>query len=192
MDHLSLNDLVRLIDEPARAGCQRFLDDNAALLAATQGSTHNHQNWPGGYMDHITEIMNIGRVLYTSLNAVRPLPFSLSDVLLVCFLHDIEKPWKYRTALDGGLEERPEIRSKDAQHRFRAEKIAAYGIVLTTEQSVALRYVEGELHEYSSKHRVMNELGALCHMADVASARIWYAHPLSAPDPWKGARRIAP
>ena len=35
--------------------------------------------------------MNIAVVLYERLNSIRPLPFSLSDLLLVVYLHDVEK-----------------------------------------------------------------------------------------------------
>jgi hypothetical protein len=39
--------------------------------------------------------MNIAIELYKNLGSHRPLPFSLSDVLLILYLHDLEKPWKY-------------------------------------------------------------------------------------------------
>lgn len=49
--------------------------------------------------------------------------------------------------------------------------------------------MEGELNDYSSKIRVMNELAAFCHKVDVHSARIWYDYPQNN-DPWVGAKRI--
>ena len=121
---------------------------------------------------------------------IRPLPFLLSDALLIVFLHDIEKPWKYEIGLDGQLQHIPALDSKEAQHEFRARKLREYGIVLTLEQANAMRYVEGELYDYTNRHRVMGPLAALCHMADVASARLWFDHPMQENDPWLGARRI--
>jgi len=169
--------------------CQRLLRDNRALFERVQGSTHNHQAWEGGYLDHVQEVLNIAWFLYWRFNKKRPHPFPVADVLLVMFLHDIEKPWKYRVGSDGQLEHIPKMRNKKAQHAFREAKIAEYGIVLTEAQANALRYVEGELDDYSSRRRVMGPLAALCHMADVASARLWFNYPFAVGDTWRGAAR---
>lgn len=131
--------------------------------------------------------MNIGLVFYNQLNLLRPLPFLLSDVLLVLFLHDIEKPWKY-DFIDGELRIKPELVDKDNQRQFRNQKLEEYGIRLTSDQENAMKYVEGEYKDYSPDRRVMNPLAALCHLADVTSGRIWYEHP-SPEDPWTGAVR---
>ncbi len=178
--------ILELIDEPNRSACKRILAENRTLFQTVQGSTHNHQAWPGGYLDHIQEVMNVGCVFYAGLTALRPLPFSLSDVLLVLFLHDIEKPWKYEVGPDGCLQHIAALHTKEAQHEFRARKLRKYGIVLTQEQDNGLKYVEGELDDYTNRQRVMGPLAAFCHLADVTSARIWYAYPS---DSWPGATR---
>jgi len=177
---------LKLVAEPHRSACLRILRENRGLFERVQGSTNNHQAWEGGYLDHVQEVLNIGRVLYDGLGSLRPLTFSLSDALLVLFLHDIEKPWKYRIAADGNLEHIPELRTKDAQHAFRMRKLTEYGIMLTDEQLNGLMYVEGELDDYTNTRRVMGPLAAFCHLADVTSARIWFDYPS---DPWPGATR---
>ncbi|MBU6414916.1 hypothetical protein KGQ34_01565 [Patescibacteria group bacterium] len=134
--------------------------------------------------------MNIVIVLYELINSIRPQPFSLSDVLLVVFLHDIEKPWKYEMATDGQFQHIESLRTKDAQHEFRAKKLKEYGVLLTPEQKNGMKYVEGELNDYTNRRRVMGPLAALCHLADVTSARIWFNHPMEQNDPWPNARRI--
>jgi hypothetical protein len=184
--YYSVEQSLNLVDEPNRSLCLKMLKDNRKLFEQVQGSTNNHQAWEGGYLDHVQEVLNIARVLYDGLGGLRPLSFSLSDALLILFLHDIEKPWKYRVGEDGGLEHIPEMREKDAQHAFRATKLAEYGIVLTDEQHNALLYVEGELDDYTNRRRVMGPLAAFCHLADITSARIWFNHPS---DPWPGATR---
>lgn len=188
--YFSVEELIDMIDSPHREACKRILQDNRLLFQRVQGSKHNHQAWAGGYFDHVQEIMNIARELYHVMNALRSLPFSLSDVLLVAFLHDIEKPWKYALNAEGQLDEVDDLRGKEAQHRFRAKKLEEYGIVLTPDQQNGLRYVEGELADYSGWERKMGPLAALCHLADVASARIWFDHPLVQDDPWQGAGRV--
>jgi hypothetical protein len=61
LDYLTLDDLISLIDEPNRTACICILDEHRALFEKARGSTHNHQRWDGGYIDHITDGMNFGR-----------------------------------------------------------------------------------------------------------------------------------
>ncbi|MBI5421358.1 MAG: hypothetical protein HZA35_03590 [Parcubacteria group bacterium] len=188
--YYTVEEMIAMIDEPNRSMCTHILTENRKLFQTVQGSTNNHQAWSGGYFDHVQEIMNIAIILYERLNIARPLPFSLSDALLVVFLHDIEKPWKYELSSDGQLQEKKELKTKAAQHEFRARKLEEYGIVLTEDQKNGMKYVEGEFNDYSNRRRMMNPLAALCHLADVTSARIWFDHPRQEKDPWLGAQRI--
>lgn len=185
--YFTMTDLLEMIDEPQRSICMKILGDHRGLFGTVQGSSHNHQAWVGGYLDHITEAMNIGLVLYNQLNLLRPLQFTLSDVLLVIFLHDIEKPWKYEL-IDGKPEIKPELVDKGNQKQFRDMKLKEYGILLSEEQANAMQYVEGEYKDYSSRERMMHPLAALCHLADITSARIWHDYPKD-DDPWIGAMR---
>ncbi|WP_060059910.1 hypothetical protein [Burkholderia ubonensis] len=190
LDYLRIEQLLELIDEPARAVCQRLLSDNRALFERTQGSTHNHQVWVGGYIDHVTDGLNYARHLYAMTSALgRPLPFSLSDALLVFYLHDLEKPWRILVLEDGSAVNRVGLDTKAAFKAFREDKLAEYGLTLTPAQLNGLTYVEGELRDYSSTRRVMNELAGFCHMVDVWSARIGYAYP-KVDDEWVGAGRV--
>ena len=97
IDYLRIEQLLGLIEEPWRGPCECILADHRALFERARGSTHNHQTWDGGYLDHVTDGMNYARHLY-ALDAAfgRPMRFSLSDALLVFYLHDLEKPWRIR------------------------------------------------------------------------------------------------
>lgn len=163
-----LHEMLNLIKSPNRERCIALLNDNLSLWQEAKGSSHNHQAWVGGYLDHVAEVMMIATKLYDSLSAVRLLPFTLADAELVLFLHDLEKPWKKQHGPGWAKQERKS---------FRANKIEEYGIILTTEQQNALMYVEGEGDDYSPNKRVMNELAAFCHLCDVTSARIWHDQP---------------
>jgi len=190
MSYRSLRSLIELIDQPNRSSIRQILDENYGLFSQVQGSSHNHQAWPGGYLDHITEVMNIGEVLFYTLNKLRPLPFSISDVMLVLFLHDIEKPWKYEIGPDGQLQHKATMLTKADHQRFRMETLAKYGVVLNEDHVNALKYAEGELHDYSNRERKMGPLAAFAHLCDVTSARIWFDHPAKAYDSWEGASRV--
>ena len=99
-----IEDLLDIIVcENTKQGCLKILSENRKLFETTQGSVNNHQAWIGGYLDHIQEVMNIGRLLHFRLSSVRQLPFNLDDVLIVLFLHHIEIPWKYEFRDHGKL-----------------------------------------------------------------------------------------
>ena len=186
----TLNELIGMIEEPNGSICRGMLDENQVLFTAARGSKHNHQAWRGGYLDHITEIMNIAVILYTPLNEARPLPFSLSDSLLVLYLHDLEKPWKYITKEDGSLEINPLLADKAAQvGPFVEQKIREYGFVLTEDLWNGIKYVEGEKSDYSGKRRTQTPLAAFAHLCDNWSARGWFDFPAESEDPWPGAER---
>ncbi|MBI2640193.1 MAG: hypothetical protein HYW90_04900 [Candidatus Sungbacteria bacterium] len=189
-NYYTIEQMLEMIDEPNRTACSRILEDNRKLFQTVQGSTNNHQNWPGGYFDHVQEIMNIAVVLYERLSSIRLLPFSLSDLLLVVYLHDVEKPWKYELRDDGQLHHKAAMQNKEDHQRFRMAKLTEYGVVFTPKQENGMKYAEGELNDYSNRRRVMGPLACVAHMCDVASARLWFDHPMQENDPWPGARRI--
>jgi hypothetical protein len=186
----SMDELVAKLDEPNRSACGRILADHRARFATVRGG-NNHHTWRGGYLDHVTEAMNVGVVLHEEMSALRPLPFSLSDLLLVVFLHDLEKPWRFVLGPNQELLLTPELAAKDTHPQFRLQKLAEYGVVLTPEQDNGLRYVEGEGADYTNQRRVMGPLAAMAHMCDVASARLWFDCPAAVADPWVGAARAA-
>lgn len=183
-EYLDMEDLLAMIPGDNGRVCEKIYADCAELFCEVPGSSHNHQAWPGGYHDHVLETMNIARLLYGTMQSVRNLPFSLGDALLIMFLHDIEKPWKYELDEHGGLRVKDELKSKEAQREFRNKRLAEYGVVLTPEQENAMEYVEGEYKTYSNRRRVSWPLAAFCHMCDVASARIWFDRP----DVWSAGR----
>lgn len=191
IDYLHIEVLVGMIDSPYKEICFRILDENRNLFERAPGSTHNHQTWPGGYIDHVTDGMNYARHYYSFLSAFgRPLLFSLSDALLIFFLHDLEKPWRILVDEQGNASNREGLNNKAAYKEFREKKLSEYGLTLTPQQSNALTYVEGEGKDYKSTERVMNELAAFCHVVDTWSARGWYDYPKASGDEWKGACRF--
>ena len=189
--YFTIEDLIGFIDEPNRSACMRILTENRELFETVRGSTHNHQTLDGGFIDHTTDLMNYAYYLYDfNASFARPLPFSKSDGILIMFLHDLEKPWRIEVMPDGTVRNRPGLDTKEAFKKFREDKLVEYGLSLSPYQLNGLTYVEGEIKDYSSTHRVMNELAAFCHQCDNWSARAWYSYPLESNDPWIGADRV--
>lgn len=178
------------IDGPNKSACRKLLAAHLKLFQTARGSVHNHQAWKGGYYDHIHEVMNIALLLYLVFSAQRKLPFSLSDALVVLFLHDLEKPWKYETGRGGKWRIKKNLSAYDEQ-KVKEDLIAEYGFILTGEQRNALIYVHGEPNTgYSPNKRLMRPLAAFCHVCDVISARVWFNYPLSNNDGWQCAQRF--
>lgn len=191
LDYLPIEKIIGFIEKPQRKICRRILEDNRHLFEKARGSTHNHQAWEGGYVDHITDGMNLINNLYRFMKSFgRPLPFSLSDALLVFFIHDLEKPWRIVVDEKGVVSNRMGMETKEDFRIFREQQLLVYGLTLTPEQQNAFTYVESEGKDYSSTHRVMNELAAFCHIIDTWCARGWYDYPKAEGDEWTGARRF--
>ena len=183
-EYLSIEELLMMIKEPYREKVFRIFRDNEKVFREAKGSRAKHQAWKGGYLDHLQETMNIAIILYHTLNARRPLPFSLSDALLVLFLHDLEKVW-----IGKGYRQLPEDERCKIVVGLLSKK---YGLRLTSEQLNGLRYVEGEKEDFHPTKRVQKPLAAFAHICDIISGRIWYAFPAVRDDPWPGARRSHP
>lgn len=190
----SLDNLLSQIDGSNGLACKKIYADYRYLFETAPGASHNHQAWPGGYADHITDAMNIVSIIFDTLNDVRSLAFSKSDAILVIFLHDLEKPFRYSYDTNGNILADPKLSTKSAKSDKRLDVIAKYNIQLNEQQSNALKYIEGvRENEYSPGARTMGELASLCHCADTLSARLWYNHPLpEEKDTWAGSTRANP
>ncbi len=184
--YLSFEELLQRVDQPFQSAFNQLLVEHGALFRSARGSSYNHQAWVGGYADHILEVLNAAVVLYDTLGQLRPLPFSLSDALVVLFVHDLEKPWAYEEV--GGAWRRREGLKANA-HDFRLGRLAEAGITLPSALERAVFFVEGEGNHYTNRSRAMSPLAAFCHMCDVTSARLWHDHPMERDDPWVGAGR---
>jgi hypothetical protein len=181
--YLDLTSLLALVDDKNRDHLWQIVLDNQDLFTRAAGSSHNHQAWEGGYLDHVREVMNLAAQLYSTLSKLRKLPFTLSQALEVMFLHDIEKPFKIgKTLVYAGISYEA---TKLHRKQLRADLIARYEIKLTPEQENALEYVEGVPDsKYTPGERTMGELAAFCHSCDILSARLWFDKGKDVPAPY--------
>ena len=165
-----LNNFIQLIDEPNRSACIAMYNDHKERFDAAPGSLTKHQAWTGGYIHHLEETMDIGAGLYKMMDNFRQLDFTLSDVMLILFLHDLEKPFRY-------VEPKQEFHFEEEKKKFIDSMVHKYGIVLTDNHKNALTYIHGEGNEHNPTERIQKPLAAFVHICDVASARIWFDFP---------------
>lgn len=177
--YYSLEELFDLIEEPNRTACIKIYTENKHIFDTSKGSKTKHQAWEGGYLDHIRDVMNIAIQLYATLDRLRPLQFTLSDALLVLYLHDLEKPWKYA----GDDSQKAEVQSFSDYKDFIRQKALEYGFQLTTDHQNVIEYVHGEGDDYDPFRNVQTPLAAFVHCCDTMSARIWHEFPKNS-DSW--------
>ena len=176
----SLRDLLGALDDPRCATLLKIYDDYQDLFHMTEGSSHNHQAWGGGYADHIAECLRVNEITYDALSQLRTLPFTKASAAIVLFFHDIEKPFKY------GPEDDPRCavwqnKQADTQKDWEEMKwdilqhfCAEYGLVLSADEQNGLKYTHGEGDDHRKDARVSCPLAAHAHHCDNTSARIWF------------------
>lgn len=189
MRYKTLEELIDMIEGPLKTKIFYIYQSNHESFLKNTGSQHNHQPWQGGYIDHVVETMNIARLLHQVMMSKRDLGFKLSDVLIVLFLHDIEKsqPLLIQEQVAFGLTR------GQAKDRIRGRLLQTLGIRdhLSNQHKEAIEHTEGEKDAYVNTKRVMSPLAAFCHMCDVASARIWFDRPDDLVESW-GSRQSSP
>lgn len=183
-EYYTVEQMLGFIDEPNRKGCYLVLADYRNLVCEIE-VFGKRRNWPGGYFDHLQETMNIAIVLFGRFNSIRPLEFSLSDLLLVVFLRGIERP-RYYLLIQGDMYVDP-IPEEVSREHFFLNSCSAYGLSLTDEHEAGVR----SYGDCLALHCEISSLASLAHICDVASTHLWPTHPLEKGDPWDGARRVS-
>lgn len=170
MNYLNLSQLLEHVTEPNRSACLKLWNDNKQRFEEAPGSLVKHQAWKGGYIDHLEESINFGINLFQMMNEYRKLEFTVADIVLVLYLHDLEKPFRY-------VEPKTAFNSDEEKKEFINTMIQQYGIVLDDIHKNALTYIHGEGDDYSRTERIQKPLAAFVHICDTASARIWFDYP---------------
>lgn len=162
--------LINKIEEPNKSKVFATLEKYKDRFYKAKGSTKKHQAWEGGYVDHLEETMSMAVNFYKLMFKERKPDFTLSDAILVLFLHDIEKPFKY-------VNPKMEFKDEESKKIFLYKFIKEEKIKLNTKQINALKYIHGEGDDYHPTRKMQSPLSAFCHMCDNNSARIWFDYP---------------
>ena len=161
-----IEEYLNALTDERRQAILDYHSKNLNLMKRAAGSSHNHQAWEGGYLDHISECFIIADKMYHTLTQIRSLPFAFDSSLVVLYFHDIEKMYKYAI--------NKEIDKDQYYNTLKTQEI-----IFSEQEKNALKYIHGEGADYSKNKRIMNELAAFCHCVDTISARVWYQHPSS-------------
>lgn len=158
-----LSQYIGHIDKTNQEIITQLILDNFDRVLMAPGALESHQAWPGGFLDHILDMITIGETIYKTQE---DLPFTFGDLVLVILLHDIEKPFRYVE---------PAMPFEGATNQEIYDFLGkTYHFVLDEMHLNALKYAHGENEHYIPHKRVMKELGGYLHACDVISARSHY------------------
>jgi hypothetical protein len=169
-------------------GLLKFHEDHLDEILVARGSSHNHQSWSGGYHDHLDQCFILAQDLFKlfhervgpgsfpyqnvdGYNDNRPLPFDLESAIVVLYLHDIEKIFKY--GLRPNRYPKRIVESKDSWYLGILPE--RYQIYLSEQEYNALKYIHGEGNDYKSDKRIASPLAGFCHAIDYLSARVFHS-----------------
>ncbi len=150
--------------------CKNLLMDNKERLLKSPGSFSKHHAWEGGYLDHVIETMEIAEIIYNATSKKRGLDFTLGDVILILFIHDLEKPFKYS-------EPKVIMETDSDKELFIESLLSQYDFELGDKILRAFQLIHGEGRSFSKTKRAQSPLSAFCHICDTFSARIWWNYP---------------
>ncbi len=162
--------MIALLDEDMQGPVYDFFVNYYKGFTEARGSRVKHHARVGGLRHHLLQMATLYSILYSIFSLlVAHRDYTISDGIVVIFLHDIEKLLKYTDQNDldfykGQYQSDPRIMLQGVVREFQ--------IPLLPKHWDALKYIHGEGADYDPNRRVMSAFGALCHCADILSARI--------------------
>lgn len=171
--------LEKYLNENLKEKALKLYDDIKEDFAYWPASIKYHHNMENGLEKHTTEVIeNALKIFKTFEQDFRKKLITESDVVFVCFIHDLEKLTKYLDNKNfdpdnwqANVYEFTYNNNKaDAHDSARVVNICAkYAISLSEKQLNALCYHHGGWTKDSGK---MHALAVLLHMADLMSANV--------------------
>lgn len=171
---LPLEKLFELMSPEHVRVSKEIYTDYSGIIENIPGSHAKHQAWPGGYISHVEETMNIALGIHQMLDERRKLDIPLSSVLFCSYLHDFDKLLRYTMQPDGTWVGKPADKMLYLEEMMDALK-NRYNYTPTDDEYNALKYAHGELEaDRTPTKRVIWPLGTIVHCADIISARVWH------------------
>ena len=172
-DQKQIKDYLEEIRMPAlRKNVLHLYDDIEEKLKANPASIKYHHNYPSGLYIHTLEVMRFALEFFEMYKEKMVRYFTRDDVILVAFIHDLEKIKKYKKnqSQNAGISE-PHFTYNYGKLDMNdstevVNLIGRYGVHLTDLQVNALVLHMGG---WSVDRGKLTELAALMHVADLMS-----------------------
>lgn len=141
----------------------------------------HHHWWKKGWLDHTAQVLKISIDIYNNMSEYEPITdFTIDDVILVAFVHDLDKLWRY-TELEKPKEGQLFEYRNDITPYTESSKVVAecfrHGIELTDQHIEAIDHHHGgysvDISSVYSKSSKTTKLSTLIHCADMLSTFMW-------------------
>jgi len=155
-----------------RKNLLKLYDDIEEKLNNNPASIKYHHNYPSGLYIHTLEVMRFALELFDQYKEKMSQHFTRDDIILIAFIHDLEKTTKYKKNLsaNAGISETyflynyAKLDMNDSTEVVNI--VSRYGLYLTDIHINALCYHHGG---WSPQKGKLTELAALIHIADLMS-----------------------
>ncbi len=171
-----IRDYLEEIKMPAlRKNLLKLYGDVEEKLKAIPASIKYHHNYQSGLYVHTLEVMQFSIEIFELYKDKFMQHFTRDDIILVAFIHDLEKVTKYKKnqSQNNGFSWAPFLynyNNVDMNDSVEViNLICKYGIFLSDIQSNALCYHHGG---WSPQKGKLTELATLLHIADLLSCNI--------------------
>ncbi len=166
-----------------RKNLLRLYDDIEGKLKENPASIKYHHNYTSGLYVHTLEVMEYAVGIFELYKDQFVNYFNRDDVILVSFIHDLEKTTKYKRNMSpnvGRNKYETEFLYNDKKIDINdtaevVNLVSRYNIFLTDMQLNSLGFHHGG---YSTDKGQMGELACLLHAADLFSTRMGVIHKL--------------
>lgn len=169
-------------DETIKEKILKLCENNKTKMEYFPASASRHHSWKGGYADHIFEVMRFSVELFRLVKKyAQNISFNQDDVIIVSFVHDIDKLERYKETTDGWKIKKG-IMWEIADGLLYPDESASVvlecakaGLFLTKEQVEAVSHHHGFASNnlasvYSYDRGGVTTLSVLIHSADMLSA----------------------
>lgn len=171
--------LEKYLNDNLKEKVLKMYDDITEDFAFYPASIKYHHNYSGGLQQHTLEVMDNAFKIYKLFDKeFKNKLITESDIVLVAFIHDLEKLTKYNKNKNHDSDNfQPNIyefeynyNKLDCHDSAKVVNICAkYGISLSDKQLNALSFHHGGWTKDGGK---MHALAVLLHMADLMSANV--------------------
>jgi len=140
-----------------------------------------HHWWRAGWGDHTAQVMELGISLYKTASSYEEIKdFNIDDVVLVSFVHDLDKLWRYELLKEPKSNQLFEYRKDIPPYAENSKAVAECfrnGIQLTDKHIEAIDHHHGgysfDLSSVYSKGTSMTTLSVILNSADMLSYYLW-------------------
>lgn len=160
----SISDVIGLMkDDKTRESLSRMYAHFKERMEEAPAGAKHHHHWPGGYAQHVREVMISAVMIYKGLCQIKPFfNVTLDDIIIVTFLHDLEKVETYILREDPPATDRQINYIKDFVKRGELQS-PCYESLSKSEASHLISIAKGEdsgirqWFSYDSKRPEMEE-----------------------------------